>query len=77
MDASPEFQRLIEVRNPSDSDLPRSSSYFSAAPTPEPRPRAVDRSPQLRAQRDHLHALFRQMEPSDSTESEANTETLS
>jgi NitT/TauT family transport system ATP-binding protein len=43
----------------------------------EPRPRAVDASPRLREQREHLHALFRQMEPSDSTESEANTETPS
>jgi NitT/TauT family transport system ATP-binding protein len=41
----------------------------------EPRPRAVDRSPGLRAQRDHLHALFRRMEPGETADSAANMET--
>ena len=43
----------------------------------EPRPRGVDASPRLREQREHLHALFRQMEPGDSTESDDNRETSS
>jgi NitT/TauT family transport system ATP-binding protein len=42
----------------------------------EARPRAVDQSPPLRAHRDHLHALFRQMEPGEAAESDANTEIL-
>ncbi|MGE5148354.1 MAG: ABC transporter ATP-binding protein, partial [Candidatus Eiseniibacteriota bacterium] len=41
----------------------------------EPRPRAVDASPALRRHRDHLHALFRQMEPDESADSDDKMET--